>query len=535
MKRHKYLSHLSHYHTFTYHLDECVLINLKCLRATLLAIENFCLPNSLTYSRFYLLHFFFTNGDSIILPYLIGLYLIAAIFLMSAFMDTIDKNCVVVPSGLHGDGVIMKKQVDGPGEVLFEEVPTLFLQSLTNRGDNIVCGGCKSFVGSLNLHIDLLTRSITRQDQEDLGARSMCGASSSGLGIGQFSDNKMLSPVMLCMHACGEVYCSEECRVHHWNDGHCLLCTGLPHITEDEALVQFKIHAVQSNEIFLMVADLFARVCIHVEQRVEDGDSRSPGEIASEMLYQYDSYVREQWWDAAIAPSGQDPVELTDSLKELVRDSWALANSALKLDARGLMEVLSEEYMSRTIGMFEQNNVGVRLNSPLSDTVAQLVPGNPSNKTFSSAAQLISLALEEADCEEDDCEEGESGEDEGEDEEEQTVLTGDVALDTLHTVLDENGSDNIFPPLDGAAFFMRICKINHSCEPNVRVEYISRGVGLQQGQGLRARMVSLRAISEGEELVQSYVDQNMPYVDRLKALVDYGFQCSCAKCRKEGA
>ena len=42
----------------------------------------------------------------------------------------------------------------------------------------------------------------------------------------------------------------------------------------------------------------------------------------------------------------------------------------------------------------------------------------------------------------------------------------------------------------------------------------------------------LRPIAQGEELVQSYIDESAPYLERVKALADYGFSCSCNKCQR---
>ena len=66
----------------------------------------------------------------------------------------------------------------------------------------------------------------------------------------------------------------------------------------------------------------------------------------------------------------------------MVHESWSYLNTALMLEARGLSEYLSEEYLSRTIGMFEQNNVGVRLRSPLAEKVDALYPGGGTGKIW---------------------------------------------------------------------------------------------------------------------------------------------------------
>lgn len=82
--------------------------------------------------------------------------------------------------------------------------------------------------------------------------------------------------------------------------------------------------------------------------------------------------------------------------------------------------------------------------------------------------------------------------------------TGDSSLDKLNTILREYGVDSIFPPLDGTALYSMMCKINHSCSPNVRVKYF-----FTKEHGLVASLVATREIQPDEELLQSYIDQTM--------------------------
>ena len=49
--------------------------------------------------------------------------------------------------------------------------------------------------------------------------------------------------------------------------------------------------------------------------------------------------------------------------------------------------------------------------------------------------------------------------------------SGDPCLDEIRRLVLEHGEETLFPPLDGTAFFLLICRINHSCEPNVAVRY----------------------------------------------------------------
>ena len=83
-------------------------------------------------------------------------------------------------------------------------------------------------------------------------------------------------------------------------------------------------------------------------------------------------------------------------------------------------------------------------------------------------------------------------------------------LTELFRMLRDAGDEHIFPPLDGTAFYTNICKINHSCDPNVYVKYPD-GVDVLGGGAspLRAQLLAARDIQSGEELVQSYVDQSL--------------------------
>ena len=95
----------------------------------------------------------------------------------------------------------------------------------------------------------------------------------------------------------------------------------------------------------------------------------------------------------------------------------------------------------------------------------------------------------------------------------------------LQEMIEMHGLNTLYPPLDGTAFYGTICRINHSCDPNVRVTYVN-----SESYGLQAHLLALRPINIGEELVQSYIDQFESFTERQKALKDYGFSCSCSKC-----
>jgi hypothetical protein len=184
--------------------------------------------------------------------------------------------------------------------------------------------------------------------------------------------------------------------------------------------------------------------------------------------------------------------------------------------------------------------------SPAGALCISAAPGGSENALLASAAESISQVLEAEsweDCDDENCQddgeedEGEEGEEEGEgggdmevaDDWSPDAAGNDSNLQRLYEVLSNSGLDSIFPPLDGTAFYSKICKINHSCEPNVVVKYPPAPLD-GQPRPLTAQLIALRDIAPNEELLQSYIDQSMSFEFRQAALRDYGFECSCPKC-----
>jgi hypothetical protein len=69
-----------------------------------------------------------------------------------------------------------------------------------------------------------------------------------------------------------------------------------------------------------------------------------------------------------------------------------------------------------------------------------------------------------------------------------------------------------------------------SCEPCCEIKYAG---GAGNSEPLQAAVVALRDISEGEELMQSYIDKELSLQERNASLQDYGFVCDCTKCQRE--
>jgi hypothetical protein len=246
------------------------------------------------------------------------------------------KGYSIFNSELHGCGVQADTSFATDESVLLEQ-PFHFLQSLPNRKSVVVCTACLKPLGSLQVQAAVLQGLVSRQNfMEESGNFSL------------LPYECPCCPAVPCLSNCGELYCSNECRDHHWSyKGHKYLCTGA--IPDEEAeyhpLIGFKMHAMTTNEIFLMVGDVFASICCHVDGLVASGTSIEQAfDVAMKPLA---GYVRELWWDAAITPKGYKPAAFKKSLKTLVKDSWDLLNEVLQLESRGYASFLNAEYLSR--------------------------------------------------------------------------------------------------------------------------------------------------------------------------------------------
>eukprot|EP00939_MAST-03C_sp_MAST-3C-sp1_P003748 g3748.t1 len=149
------------------------------------------------------------------------------------------------------------------------------------------------------------------------------------------NDATRSTSIVPCIRGCGESYCSEACRDDDARrHGHFLLCTGEvkaetnPFVSSSsmscamhqlqqrervEKVVAFKIHAMQTNEIFLLAARSIAGVvetvlrALDKEERKRKTDSteeletkRVTGLLRKEFLRRFGRFKRNLWWDVVV-------------------------------------------------------------------------------------------------------------------------------------------------------------------------------------------------------------------------------------------
>lgn len=223
-----------------------------------------------------------------------------------------------------------------------------------------------------------------------------------------------------------------------------------PHSHELSKHPYVQVHAMQTNEIFLLVGEVLAQVAaaffsqLDPHTRAKDTDGKSGDTEGSSLVAArapFADFVQEPWWDVAVPrdAGAEDAAHAADiaadtslphTLRALCEESSALLRGALTL-ALGplptlLEAALSVEGFARVVGMFEQNNVGVRAPSPVPGGLRELLlaDGGPGREdeggasvhshrgakglgVLREAAELVSQIIEQEEDSEDDDEDKE--------------------------------------------------------------------------------------------------------------------------------
>jgi hypothetical protein len=131
---------------------------------------------------------------------------------MSEFVELASSNVAssylcsrkleVTLSPLHVDGVIAKELVN-VGDVIYAEKPLCFLQAIPNAQDVVVCGGCQTVLGSLDIHVGILSKTVSRENitspEGITPCRAKCGVLyCSGTSKETFPEYHLVNMLLLC-------------------------------------------------------------------------------------------------------------------------------------------------------------------------------------------------------------------------------------------------------------------------------------------------------------------------------------------------
>ncbi|KAF4130672.1 SET domain-containing protein [Phytophthora infestans] len=184
--------------------------------------------------------------------------------------------------------------------------------------------------------------------------------------------------------------------------------------------------------------------------------------------------------------------------------------------------VLSFEFFTAQIGLFEMNNISMEVDHPFHAFIDILDPDVQSDLAAGDPEHIdgqISPRLQP-----------------------QLTTEDQALLGSVRSVLEwekhrlqaeqagdeERDADALmwlgYPRIEGTALFPIICTMNHSCDPNCTVMYTKNGDG---------HVVAIRDIEKGEELCICYIDVDMDVQMRESNLREYKFKCFCSRCVQE--
>ncbi|KAL2610826.1 hypothetical protein R1flu_022518 [Riccia fluitans] len=436
--------------------------------------------------------------------------------------------------GVFGKGLFADKNFS-EGELVLREPMLVGAQHENNKADALVCSLCFRYVGTLELQIGRrlipkLDGTDKYHDQDDTGSHSggeegsdmdfteddedRCGCDGkpkknktismelvNSLLKGELhlpdSERFLLSPITNCPGGCSEdVYCSDVCADEAWRAYHSLLCTGPNSLCVNKtALVKFKDHARDTNDIFLVAAQVIAGTLIRARNLASElaktstakgkGEAREARDILLEAWEPFAMGHKKVWWEAVALPDDVDPSQgdaFREQFKELANES--LTNLKEAIYDEEYSSLFDLEVYGQIIGMFELNNLEIVVPSPMEDYFIH----------------IDELPLDRR---------------------------ADAAKIT-RSFLDALGSEYA-TYCSGTGFFALQSCVNHSCRPN------AKAFKRDEDKDGAAILLATRNIRKGEEITISYIDENRSLEERQGMLADYGFTCSCPRCVEESS
>jgi hypothetical protein len=529
----------------------------------------------------------------------------------------------------HPDDVLGRRLIASTdiqeGRLVFVERPVIAMQTMGNMHEGVlVCNYCMAFCGSPKDALRVASDASCLQEITTINSKCI---PVKGGNDDEFLDDA--HDLHRCRHNCGLIYCSLECQQDDWEwGGHQELCTGtildpvktnLTQCTiidvQDEndvgssttesyngmnsqmdPLLKFKVHAMETNEIFLLVATWLVRILKNnIPYNDDDNMNTHP----------YTDFQMNTWWDVKanedtmLKMSQEDKKNINDGensknqdeekplgniLKQLCEESHSYLSQTLKsrLPLTQSSPWLTTIGMARLIGSLEQNCLGIRRKHALQRNIME-----DSELRHEFHAELIQcleaagmIGNDDSNCNGDDsscgCDDDEiigtdtNGANDTNDDHvienhvDATIVTRADTVDTAIVVdADESvkqDEESDYLPDDIAGFLANLTQdLTDKCtydewdeviRPLDGVSHYSIATKMNhscepnvilvyktQGWGrdhpLVAYIVALKDISPGEELTISYITSEDSYEERQAALANYGFVCRCSKCEHE--
>lgn len=435
------------------------------------------------------------------------------------------------------------------GQQVFPDEPLFVMQHTGNRRVVAACAKCCRFIGSLQTQLEVVFN-------EPRFAPLLAGISDSvrAWEVDLAARGATAVAGIRCSQGCGEMYCSEACRDAHFQHSHNLLCTG-PITQEDHPLIQFKYHAIEHSDTLLLLAQVISHL-INRAKAAGGGAAATQG-LMAELL----GFCHAPFRDACRPPPGRGKdAEFYSHADALVNKGAMLLKQALEIHAPVEVGAIFESgaaFFSEVLGMFEYNNIDVEVPTPIGNLFFErastlAAAAQAGNAAAATELQVLEKILREKEwvmrCVWGEETTGNFAADGLANPEDTT--DGDAAMASENVQVDAEGYNPVvartamteaqlavdkmtleelimapWPSLHGTALYASVARINHSCDPNTKIEFPFNSACLQA--------VALKQINPGEEISISYIRQDVDVKYRKQQLLEYGFVCNCERCLRE--
>jgi hypothetical protein len=341
---------------------------------------------------------------------------------------------------------------------------------------------------------------------------------------------------------CGEVYCSAECGLEAFNRHHYCLCVATMF---GEAVAEFKFYCLSvegCGDNLLLLSQLLAILA----KKSEGSHSSFQSSITDIM-----TYTNRPFNEVARPPSGSErDDDWEEWLEETILTAFKLLKKALSPQNEIFKQFFTNEseafsICSRILSIFELNNIDIAIPTQLGVELQSLYLSSDASTRLKLLSilqekEIVMRALwndeaqgiyeDEEELEMDHDDEGTDerchDDEEGHNEEAITAMLDEIREAVISLSADELLSVEC-PTFHGTGFYLSVARTNHSCEPNVQMDF--------DDLNCTVSCKALRSIAAGEELRMSYIsrpDEKSVQLRRSQ-LWDYLFQCACRKCESE--
>ncbi|XP_026193934.1 uncharacterized protein LOC34619052 [Cyclospora cayetanensis] len=438
------------------------------------------------------------------------------------------------PAGINrGLGFVALRSLP-EGFMVYEEAPLLSLQHTVNKCLVKACCCCGEPLGGPLFQLSHFF-SASPESAQHLKALN--------INVDHLMPEHQPQEIVPCPGGCGEAFCSSGCLQR--DTVHQQLCVGP--LDEGAPLVAFKRFAIEHCENLLLVAAAIAAAATAAASVV--GGSGEATTAAAKQLLSLLLQHEHGLWEETERTEDESPGTDSEAEEENELDRREIVTRGTELLLLGLREksevynhLVSASLVSRLLSVFEHCNTDLHQANPLNAFVSRCLlnpmsGGSEALRHLLAEKEAVLFLLF-----------GSSDRNEGED----TDFRGPgEGVPSLHAIRNYYASKPLpelappledpmvptegdlpkspqntgraFPPMKGTAFYCSMARINHCCNPNMRIEVGARGC-------LRLRLI--RGVGCGEELCVSYLEgvRGMEREERRQRLKAFGFDCSCHHC-----